>query len=369
MGPRRKTLSAVVAILLLVTTLFGSFFLSPVMVRFVQANPGDVPESWYNDTTLNVTVLWKEPRINFYDFQYNNSGTWVSRLNQEIDVNASAEYRFIVNISSDQGWKNVKYINISAWYDQGNDSSVYNQTLGGNFNLLFQYDNTTGNDTMRMRWPTMGEVVAGRFVNTASHDPYGSPTATDCRVLSFEFVPGYQFRYAPGSGVWHNTANVTDDPQSWNFRVVADDNKGNKSSVKDEFGVYSYSEIVSAGWPTIFGNPGENATATSNITLVTRSNGNYSLSADINNLTHRTHPTANMPRDRVWLRGGDVDSSLNFPLPSGLIYLYGSASTFHPARENGTELATSDVEYKCNIPFGQIAGEYVAAIRYHLKTV
>ena len=32
--------------------------------------------------------------------------------------------------------------------------------------------------------------------------------------------------------------------------------------ITDEFGVYSYSEIVSAGWPTIIGHPGENATAT-----------------------------------------------------------------------------------------------------------
>jgi hypothetical protein len=368
MGKHGKMFSAVSAILLLFVALFGTFLISPTIVMLVHANPGDVPESWYNDTTLNVTVLWKEPRINFYDFQYNQSGTWVSRLNQQIDVNASAEYRFIVNVSSDQGWEDVEYINISAWYDQGDDTTVYNQTLGGNFNLQFQYENTSGTAAMTMQWPTNGEVVAGDFVETISHDPYGSPVFTDCRVLSFSFIPGYQFRYAPGDGTWNKTMNVTDDLESWNFLITTDDG-GNMSSVKDEFGVYSYSEIVSAGWPTIYGNPGENATASSNITILTRSNGNYSLSVDIDNLTHRTHPTANMLRSSVWLRGGDVESSLNFPSPSGLIYLYGGEGAFHFARENGTDIASDDVEYKCDIPFGQIAGEYVAAIRYHLMTV
>jgi hypothetical protein len=368
MGTHRKTFTAVSTILLLVGTLFGAFFFGPSLVTLVHANPGDVPESWYNETTLNVTVLWNEPRINFYDFQYNQSGTWVSRLNQQIDVNASAEYRFVVNVSDDQGWEDLKYINISAWYDQGDDATVYNQTLGGNFNLRFMYENVNGTGVMTMLWPTNGEVVGGEFIETISNDPIGSPVLTDCRNLSFSFVPGYQFRYAPGDGVWDNTMNVTDDLQSWNFLITASDG-GNLSSFKDEFGVYSYSEIVSAGWPTIYGNPGENATATSNITIVTRSNGNYSFSVDIDNLTHRTHPTANMLRSRVWLRGGDVDSSLNFPSPSGLIYLYGAEGAFHFARENGTAIATDDVEYKCDIPLGQTAGEYVAAIRYHLMTV
>ncbi|MBE3137465.1 MAG: hypothetical protein IMZ43_08790, partial [Thermoplasmata archaeon] len=64
--------------------------------------------------------------------------------NTQSDVNDSAEYRFIVNISSDQGWDDIQFINITAWYDQGNDGSTYNQTSGGNWNLFLQYKNTTG---------------------------------------------------------------------------------------------------------------------------------------------------------------------------------------------------------------------------------
>jgi hypothetical protein len=283
-------------------------------------------------------------------------------------VNDSAEYRFIINISADNGWENITYINITAWYDQGTESSTYNQTLGGNLNLYFQYENLTGTANWSMRWPTGGEVTGAQFSETVVNDPVGSPRFTECHNLTFSFVPGYQFRYAPGNGSWNTTDNATDDLESWNFRVYASNEQGYVSWVQNEFGIYSYTEIISAGWPEIFGYPGENATAETNITLLTRSNGNYSLSVDVGNLTHNMHPTANMSRKLIWLRGGDLDVSSNFTTFTDLLYLYGSVVAYHLAQANGTNLTTSDVEYKCNIPLGQIAGEYTAPISYHLRT-
>ena len=365
---KQRIYSTLVVLALLLSLFTGMFYLHPVFVRNVKANPGDISEHWYNATTLNVTILYREPRINWYDFQYNQGGTWVSRLNMQSDVNDSAEYRFIVNISSDCEWENITYINISAWYDQGNENSVYNQTLGGNLNLFFQYENLTGTPTFRLFWPTGGEVTGAAFSETVENDPFGSPRFTDCHNLTFSFIPGYQFRYAPGSGSWNTSQNTTNDENSWNFRISASNEQGYTSWIQDEFGIYSYTEIVSAGWPEIFAYPGQNATAETNITLVTRSNGNYSLSVDVENLTHRTHPTANMSRKRIWIRGGDLDVSTNFTGVNDLLYFYGSAVLYHIAQANGTSLTTSDVEYKCNIPLGQIAGEYVAPISYHLRT-
>jgi hypothetical protein len=236
--------------------------------------------------------------------------------------------------------------------------------MGGNQNLELQYENTTGIAIWRLMWPH-DEVTEGEYKDLISFDPFGSPGHTECHNLTFSFIPGYQFRYAPGDGIWDNNYNTTDDAQSWNFKIYADDG-GNSSFVNDEFGVYSYSTIISAGWPTITGNPGENATADSNITVVTRSNGNYSLSVDVGNLTHNTYPWVYISRDRVWIRGGDLVSSTNFTSISGVIYLYGSAVTYHLAEANGTSLVTSNVEYKCNIPIGQMASDYTATIWYHL---
>ena len=367
MGKRR-----IYTVLVVTTVVFafstGIFWFEPLVIKNVSANPGDVSEYWNNETTLNVTVLYRQPRINWYDFQYNQGGTWISRLNTQSDVNGTAEYRFIVNISSDVGWENITYINVSAWYDQGNDNTLYNQTLGGTLNLFLMYENLTGTPTWRMLWPTGGEVTGFNHTERVVFDSWGSPRFTECHNLTFSFVPGYQFRYAPGDGSWNTSRNATNDAESWNFQVSASNEEGYTSWIHDEFGIYSYTEIVSTGWPVIYGYPGQNATAETNITMVTRSNGNYSLSVNVENLTHRTHPTANMSRTLIWIRGGDLDTSRNFTGPADLLYLYGSAIAYHIARQNGTSLTTSDIEYKCNIPLGQTAGEYEAPISYHLMT-
>jgi hypothetical protein len=372
MDRKRKLFSTIIGITLIVSLVVNIFLVGPI-IMLGKADPGDIGDIWHNATTLNVTVLHFAPRILWYDFQYNQSGTWVSKLNSQIDVNNSAEYRFIVNISSDQGWDDIQFVNITAWYDQGSDTSTYNQTLGGNWNLFFQYENTTGTAVWRMLWPHGSEITLGTCSDNIGFDPYGSAGRTECHNLSFVFIPGYQMRYAPGDGIWNATYNTTDDIKSWNFHVVVTDSGEDapESSIiwiSDEFGVYSYSEIVSAGWPTIIGHPGENATANSNITLVTRSNGNYSLSTDVEDLHHRALPGTIIPRDRIWVRGGDLDIFDNFTASGGGIYFYGYIGTYHLAQANGTSLTTNDVEYKCDIPMGQLAGDYVAPIRYHLTT-
>ncbi len=366
-----KLLSTIIISLIIISLLANIFFYKPIIIG--RSNPGDISNTWYNITSLNLSVLQIPPRINWYDFQYNQSGTWISKLNTQIDVNNSAEYRFVVNISSDQGWDDIEYVNITAWHDQGNDFSTYNQTLGGNLNLRFQYKNTTGTAAWSLLWPTGSEVTESRYSDMVEYDPYGSLAFTECHNLSFSFIPGYQFRYAPGDGAWDNTQNATNDPFSWNFNITVTDSGEDALQesivwLNDEFGVYYYSEIASAGWPVIVGNPGDNATANTNISLVTRSNCNYSLSVDVDNLTHITYPAAVISRERIWTQGGDLNTSTNFTAISGIIYFYGALGTYHLAENNGSGVTTNDVEYKCNIPIGQMAGDYKATIRYHLIT-
>ena len=163
--------------LVLVIFTFTNTFLWGPVVMFSKANPGDISESWYNETTLNVTVLQLWPRINWYGFQYNNSGTWEDRLNQQIDVNNTAQYRFIVNISGDQGWAEVDFINITAWADNGSEATTYNQSghTGGNRNLWIQYENSTGTGNVgvyRLKWPD-DEVTKGYWTETVVTDGNG----------------------------------------------------------------------------------------------------------------------------------------------------------------------------------------------------
>jgi len=87
---KRKIFSMFVVVLLIVFMFIGTFIFRP-MVMIGKADSGNISENWNNATTLNVTVLEFVPRINWYDFQYNQSGTWTSRRNAQIDVNNSAE--------------------------------------------------------------------------------------------------------------------------------------------------------------------------------------------------------------------------------------------------------------------------------------
>jgi len=150
------------------------------MVKIVDA--GDI--TTYSDSSTSLTlstpkpeepvppppppVLGVKPRINWYDLQ---NATGISKLNSQIDVNQ--EYKFCISISSAQGWDDIEYINITAWYDNGDDSTTYNDSgnQGGNLNMFLQYENTTGTANYTMLWPD-DEVTKRRFTETVVTDEW-----------------------------------------------------------------------------------------------------------------------------------------------------------------------------------------------------
>lgn len=321
--------------------------------------------SWLDtNSTLSVSVLALEPRINWYDFQ---NSTNSSKLNAQIDVNQ--ECKFIINISSDQGWGDIEFINITAWYDDGNESTTYNNSgnLGGNLNLFLQYENTTGtgnNAVYRMLWPD-DEATKGTLTEIVSTDPSGSPGNTDCYNITFPFTPGYQFRYAPDPT---NSVPGYNDLKSWNFNITVADTSNNTDSEINEFGIYAYSEVVSTGMPSIIqGAPGDNATTAGSVSVTARSNGNYSLSVDVATLVHTVNPAWTIQNTTLWTRGADVSSWTNFD-GNNPIYLYGNATNYLDAMDNNSSKTANDIDYRCEIPLVQQAGDYNATISYVLKT-
>ncbi|RLF29433.1 MAG: hypothetical protein DRJ99_03565, partial [Thermoplasmata archaeon] len=106
-----------------------------------------------NDTECQYsTVVNKVPAINSYDLR-NSTGSKLNDATGLLDVNR--EYYFIINVTDGNGWSDIQYINITAWYDNGTDPGEYNQTgnLGGNLNMFIQYENTTGTANFTMIWP------------------------------------------------------------------------------------------------------------------------------------------------------------------------------------------------------------------------
>ena len=309
-----------------------------------------------------------KPIINWYDFQ---NVTGASKLNSQIDVNQ--EYKFCISIRSDQGWDDIEYINITAWFDNGDENTIYNDSknLGGNLNMFLQYQNTTGIANYIMFWPDE-EVTIGSFTEKVETNSNGVSNDSETYNLTFSFIPRYQVRYAPGAGRWDYTNNAFNDIWSWNFKISVTDKGENASgpstaSVIDEFGVYSYSEIVSIGMLIIQGIPGENATTASSVSINTRSNINYSLSVDINTLLHETHPTANISNQTIWVKGGNLNEFTNF-MGNGPIYFYGTITTYVDADDNNSSKTTDDLDYKCDIPLAQLPGNYTGTIYYQLRT-
>jgi hypothetical protein len=101
----------------------------------------------------------------------------------------------------------------------------------------------------------------------------------------------------------------------------------------------------------------------------TRSNGNYSLGVDLDQLDHDSNPTANIANTTVSLRGGNLTTVTNFPGTEPL-YLWGNYSEpFYQVAENdSTSKSISDVEYRIAIPLTQLPGDYTGTLRYRLVT-
>jgi hypothetical protein len=459
---KAKVISALVFIMMIVGLSFNA--INTFIPIIIQSFGDDSPHSWDNTTTLNVTIEHPEPRILWYDIQqctsYTGSAappageTWVSVRNQEVDVDNQTWYRFCINVSSDQGWDNIEYINISGWHDNGTDADAsgylnnsdggYNRSgnRGANRNFYIIYSNLTGlndNANYSLIYPSNNsEMTLGRFNETVGVDILGTPY-TENMNLTFEFKPGYQFRYSPGPATWtQSDVNVINGTQqgagfndhtscwqylnntwSWNFNMSVTNRGENwsniryKSWVLDEFGIYAYTEIVSAGWPVIYGRPGgkfsTNSTSwfnsnSQNISLRTRSNGNYSLCVNLSDLKHSADSSIILDNKSVYIRGGTRTASQNFTdFGRSAIWLYGdgssdgaSVTTWELSEMNGTCKYTGEagddsrsalyptgysssnynglnaqshyVEYSVYIPLGQQAGVYRSTIYYHLRT-
>jgi len=206
------------------------------------------------------------PIINSYDL-LNYTG---SKLNNEtglLDVNS--EYYFSVNITDYVGWEDIAYINIKSWYDNGDDTSIYNQTLGGNLNMFLQYENTTGIANFTMIWP---DEEAQIVLENCSEKIINSNT----RIINISFKPLSQIHWACNES-WNTTQNAYNNLNSWNFNITVMNEVGSSSWKIDEYGIYKFTSVsISKDWIDVCALPGYSDT--SNIAILTySSNNNFNI--------------------------------------------------------------------------------------------
>jgi hypothetical protein len=191
--------------------------------------------SWTNETYYFTTEAepFYEPVINSFDIA-NSTG---SKLNNETGLlSINKKYYFEVNITDKNGWGNIEYLNITSWFDNGNEISFYNQTNGGNLNMFLQYKNTTGTAEYELLWP---DDEAEIITNDCSETIVNSTT----RIIKIYFKPKNQIRWAESNRTWNTSQNICDDAYSWNFNITVTDQQNLYDYSLGEYGVDKYTFI------------------------------------------------------------------------------------------------------------------------------
>ncbi|MEF8879913.1 MAG: hypothetical protein V5A64_05940 [Candidatus Thermoplasmatota archaeon] len=219
------------------------------------------------------------PVINSYDLK-NNTGSKLNNATGLLTINK--EYYFEINITDKNGWDDIEYVNITAWYDQSDENTEYNQTNGGNLNMFLQYKNTSGNPEYNLIWPN-NEVDI--ITSKCSETRVNSTT----RIIKIYFKPKNQVKWADSNQTWTSTENTTNDPYSWNFKISIVDQADEKTWKTDEYGVDRFTYISpDNNYLLVTVAPGEDSD-TNMITVNYASNHDYNLSIYFeNNLYNST---------------------------------------------------------------------------------
>ncbi len=307
-------------------------------------------------------------------------------LNHQIDV--ESKVTFFIKGYYEKGWDQVGGIDIYAWYDQGSESTQYNQTKGANINFHLHYTPDYSNPsqgTWKLLWPNKGELTLLDWYQTTSGDGNSAELYVN---ISF----GPQIRYSPGNG-WHNSSNQSsptssfNDKNSWNFNAtIYDVSNPNTKDVKyDEFGVYAYTEIIVTNNPSGSGAPGETIDLSPPSHLGVRANRNYTVTVSIGDLENATG-ARKITEDNVMIKNleahgnttlSDIADWTNFPSSGGALSVWGSGGHLIDPVDYGTcsvgvsygyDIGTSytTVLWRITIPPSTPEDEYRTVITFEI---
>ena len=323
-------------------------------------SPDETPPTT-GDATCYFQLSINPPFIMSYDL-INITGSKLNNITGLLDVNT--EYSFIINITDNAGYNDIKYVNITCWFDKGSDTSQYNQTLGGNLNMFLQYVNTTGTAQFNKFWP-QDEV---QLVLINSTETIVNSTS---KKIKISFSLGNQTRWADSNNTWDGSQNTTNDPYSWNFNITASDTLGSITWKKDEFGIYKFVSIIpEKNWVDVKAPPGYNAT--SNVVNITYSS-NYDYNVSIffeENLTNVSSGGIIPIANNVYICANadlnddiTIDMMFNGIREVNAIDIINISGIFHT--NNTSQIV--HVQFNVYIPFGTIPGEYSAHVATKIK--
>ncbi|MEF8848233.1 MAG: hypothetical protein V5A68_03780 [Candidatus Thermoplasmatota archaeon] len=313
---------------------------------------------WTNNTYHFTTESnpYKQPVINNYDL-INETGSKLNNDTGPLDIYMN--YTFKVNITDLNGWGDIEFINITSWFDQGDENSRYNDTPGGNLNMFLQYKNISGGSNFSIIWP---DYEAALDVSNCSEEIINETT----RIIKIGFQPRNQIHRAESNDTWDSSQNKTNDEYSWNFNVTVTDQHGLIDIRKNEYGISPFTCIYpDKHYLYVQLAPGE-SNDTNIVEITYSSNYDYNMSIYFENNLTNTSLKSHIPvKDNlVILAKADLNDDLeNDKIIQGVgeenkIEIFNKSGIF----KNNNLTQKVKIQFNVNIPMGFYSGVYRARI-------
>lgn len=318
-------------------------------------NAYNIETKTFNDTICRYDSKIA-PVINSVDLR-NNTGSKINNVSGLLDINE--KYFFEINVTDENGWADIKYINITAWFDNGCENSYYNQTLGGNINMFLQYENTTGVANYNLLWPN-------NEIELILDDCSETVISPDTRIIRICFIPKNQIRWAESNKTWIDHSNSYDNLYSWNFNITVVDQTGLKDYYINEFGVSRFTYIQQERrFLDVTLAPGYSAN-TNTITIDYSSNYDYIIKVYFeNDLINSTSKEKIAIENNVQiLASGDTSDDIDIDQTFKGIGLNNAIEVINNSgvfQKNNSKQSIS-FKFSVNIPLGTYSGTYTSRL-------
>lgn len=332
-----------------------------------KALAADVPSATDTNNTLGATVSSNSPIITSFDIKNGTGGTATTRMQGQLDV--STTYFFWVTVEDQNGWADLRWINIRIWFDGDSSEIAYSaQSTGANYRIDLNYTNAAPlTDPALTEW----SVAEGNMVYTSGSSTMTTETANQKYTFKLAFSLNAQVRQA-NDPINSGVANY-DDLGSWNAEVRAKDtdnadviNRVSATGVYHEFGVFQYTSVsIGANWDAGTIAPGASGT-TSAVTVTHQSNRAYRMKVWFDSVLTSGGNTIAITNVEILAAGDGSDAISSDTAFTALneadsIYIHGSSSTTR-AHDTSGNSQTTGVQFRVNVPLATPSGSYVATL-------
>ncbi len=336
-----------------------------------QAMAGDIGLDDDTDNTLGADVVSAQPEITGFDITDVTDG---SQMHTQLDVNTT--YYFNVTVGDPDGWGDVQWINIRAWYDGGTSELTFDAqaSAGANYRLDLNYTNLGPlPDPALSEW----SQAEGNFVYDSGNSSIFTNVVNENYTFKLAFKLNNQIRQADIPSIL--VPGGYNDLGSWNAEVRAKDfgnpditNQANATNVYHEFGVFLFTNVsIGANWNTGPISPGGNA-VTGTVTVTHAANRDYRMSVWFNTTLTSGANTIPITDINITAAGDAGDAITTDTFFSGLDignreYIHGSGAT-QKAHDTAGDSETTGVQFGVSVPFGTPSGTYVATLTIRVET-